>query len=152
MKTTNLAEYKEKVRKQEDTSIQETRSRYEIDQYNQVKSCLMNFSFNNKGHKTLSVEIIENVMDDLRRERKIRMVLADANIEEYIQLDLEGLTPESEGVTPFCRKVILDKKKFKDDLSQTVSILRLGYMFTVLKKIHPGKASMLGAEAFKIKA
>lgn len=45
-----------------------------------------------------------------------------------------------------------DKKKFKDELSQTVSILRLGYMFKMLKAIHQGKATMLGAEAFKIKA
>jgi len=32
----------------------------------------------------LSVEIIENVLDELRRERKIKMVLADSNIEDYI--------------------------------------------------------------------
>lgn len=49
----------------------------------------MNFSFANSGHKTLAIEIIENVMDELRRERKIEMVLADDNIEEYIKLDLE---------------------------------------------------------------
>jgi len=32
-----------------------------------------------------------------------------------------------------------------------VSILRLGYMFKMLKAVHPGKAQMLGAEAFKLK-
>lgn len=41
-------------------------------------------------------------MDELRRERKIKMVLADANIEEYIQLDLENITDESD-VSIFCR-------------------------------------------------
>ena len=40
-------------------------------------------SFANKGSKTLCVDIIESVMDELRRERKIRMVIADADIEEY---------------------------------------------------------------------
>jgi len=46
-------------------------SKYEIKQFNDVKSILMNFSFDNVGQKTLCVEIIENVMDELRRERKI---------------------------------------------------------------------------------
>lgn len=90
-------------------------------------------------------------MDELRRERKIKMVLADTGIEEYIKLDLEGVALEDEDVIPEVRKVLQDKKKFKDKLCQTVSILRLGYIYKVLKQIHPGKASMLGAEAFKIK-
>lgn len=111
----------------------------------------MNFSFDNRGQKTLSVEIIENVMDELRRERKIKMVLADSGIEEYIKLDLEGVSLEDEDISPEVKKVLQDKKKFKEKLCQTVSILRLGYIFKVLKMIHPGKASMLGAEAFKIK-
>ena len=63
----------------------------------------MNFSFDNKGQKTLSVEIIENVMDELRRERKIKMVLADSGIEEYIKLDLEGVSLESEEIIPEVR-------------------------------------------------
>ena len=32
-----------------------------------------------------------------------------------------------------------------------MSILRLGYMFKMLKAVHPNKAQMLGAEAFKLK-
>lgn len=151
LKTGNLKDYKMKVRELEDTSAQIKKSQYDIDQFNQIKSCLMNFSFDNRGQKTLSVEIIENVMDELRRERKIKMVLADSGIEEYIKLDLEGVTLESEDLTPEVRQVLMDKKKFKDKLCQTVSILRLGYIYKVLKMIHPGKATMLGAEAFKIK-
>lgn len=45
-------------------------------------------SFKNKGGRTISVEIIESVMDELRRERKIRMVLMDDEIEAYIKIDL----------------------------------------------------------------
>lgn len=29
--------------------------------------------------------------------------------------------------------------------------MRLGYMYEMLKKVHPGKANMLAAEAFKVK-
>ena len=49
---------------------------------------LLNLSFNDNGKKTLNTDIIENVMDELRRERKTAMVLADEDIEEYILLDL----------------------------------------------------------------
>lgn len=42
-------EYKKKVRELEDTSSQIKKSQYDIDQFNQIKSCLMNFSFDNKG-------------------------------------------------------------------------------------------------------
>ena len=41
-----------------------------------------NLSFSDHGKKTLAVDIVENVMDELRRERKTKMVLADAKIEE----------------------------------------------------------------------
>jgi hypothetical protein len=75
----------------------------------------MNFSFDNKGTKTLAVEIIENVMDELRRERKIEMVLADAEIEEYIKLDLgSGATENDEGITPFMKKVLISKRVFRE--------------------------------------
>ena len=36
----------------------------------------------------MNVEIIQDVLDELRRERKTKMVIADADIEEYIDLDL----------------------------------------------------------------
>lgn len=54
---------------------------------------LLNLSYNDNGVKTLNVEIIQDVFDELRRERKTKMVLADAEIEEYVDLDLvEGET------------------------------------------------------------
>tara|TARA_B110000285_G_C14792137_1_gene453507 strand:+ start:110 stop:250 length:141 start_codon:yes stop_codon:yes gene_type:complete len=41
----------------------------------------------------LNIEIIQDVLDELRRERKTIMVLADDDIEEYVDLDLvEGET------------------------------------------------------------
>lgn len=152
LKTTNLRAYKDKVQELANTAEQIKKSHYEIDQYNQIKNALMNFSFDNKGTKTLAVEIIENVMDELRRERKICMVLADAEIEEYIKLDLSsGVKEDDEGISPFMKQVLIAKRMFREELCQKVSILRLGYMFKVLKVCHPGKATMLGAEAFMVK-
>lgn len=55
-------------------------------------------------------------------------------------------------MTPFLKQIIEEKALFKKKLCQTVSILRLGYMFKVLQAVHPGKANMLGAEAYMYKA
>lgn len=81
-----------------------------------MKSVLSNLSFTNKSQKTLCVEIVDNVMDELRRERKIRMVLADDGIEEYIKLDFRGAKEEDESITPFMRKALVNKREFKEKM------------------------------------
>jgi hypothetical protein len=53
-----------------------------------MKKILMNFSFKDKGKVILSTEINWDVIDEMRKERKIVMVLRDLNIDEYIFLDL----------------------------------------------------------------
>ena len=93
------------------------KSRYEIKQFCEVKKCLINFSFKFQDHKQLSVEIIDNVMDELRRERKIKMVLEDADIEEYIRTDLAiAETQKEEERSLFTNEVLKDKKKFRGDM------------------------------------
>ena len=102
LKTKNLRDYMDKTREIENLSIQVNKSKYEIDQFNQIKNCLNNFSFNHAGQKQISVDIIDNCMDELRRERKIEMVLSDDNIEGYIQFDQSNHNdPKEDGLTPF---------------------------------------------------
>lgn len=56
-------------------------------------------------------------MDELRRERKTIMVLADADIEEYIDLDLvEGESIDEKDQSPFLKDVLAKKKAFKQDM------------------------------------
>ena len=88
MKTENLKDYKNKEQELEEVKNQVEDSRYKIQQFRELKSILLNLSYNDNGKKTLNVEIIQDVLDELRRERKTKMVLADADIEEYIDLDL----------------------------------------------------------------
>jgi len=98
-----------------------------------MKNVLLNLSFNDNGKKTLNTDIIENVMDELRRERKTAMVLADEDIEEYILLDLiEGEKTDKKDRSLHLNNVLEKKDKFNSDLCQTVSILKLGYMWRVL--------------------
>jgi hypothetical protein len=59
-----------------------------LQQFNQMKKILMNFSFRDKGKVILSTEINWDVIDEMRKERKIVMVLRDLNVDEYIFLDM----------------------------------------------------------------
>lgn len=100
----------------------------------------------------MCIEVIENVMDELRRERKIEMVLADDNIEKYIELDFESIQSiEQIMATPYLQRIFTDKQIFRDKMCQKISILKPLYIFRMLKKVFPDKASMLSAEAFKEK-
>ena len=80
------------------------------------------------------------------------MVLADADIEEYIDLDLEeGQHIEEEKQSSFMKKILASKVAFKQEMCTTVSILKLGYMFKVLQQVYGQKATLLPAEAFEYK-
>jgi hypothetical protein len=82
----------EKVRQEEIQSLDDTEqlanSKHMLQQFNQMKKILMNFSFKDRGKVILSTEINWDVIDEMRKERKIVMVLRDLNIDEYIFLDL----------------------------------------------------------------
>lgn len=47
-------------------------------------------------------------MQELRKDRKIRMTIADKNVDEYIMLNLEELPPENER-SPFLQRVLKNK-------------------------------------------
>lgn len=51
----------------------------------------------------------------------------------------------------FLKNILLKKKAFKSDMCQTVSIMKLGYMYRVLQQIHGSKATLLSAEAYDYK-
>jgi len=109
MKTSNLKSYNDQMKKVKDTGDTIIKSKHDIKQFNEIKCVLINFSFINEGKKTLCVDIIESVMDELRRDRKIRMVLNDAEIEEYIKLDLSTAV-DDEDASPFLKKILFEKK------------------------------------------
>ena len=91
MKTQDLADF----RKEEKISLDDTKqfyaSKYQLDQYNQVKKILSHFCFKYQSKNVLSPEIILDVMDEIRSERKITMVLQDKNVDEYIETDITDI-------------------------------------------------------------
>lgn len=66
-------------------------SKNQLDQFNQVKKILVNFAFRNRGKLIMCTEIINDVMDEMRCERKILMVLQSKKVNEYINANMTEL-------------------------------------------------------------
>lgn len=49
------------------------------------------------------------------------------------------------------KNILAKKKTFKAEMCQTVSIMKLGYMYRVLQSIYGAKATILSADAFEYK-
>lgn len=53
-------------------------------QFAETKRMIHNLTFVHKGKHTLSMTIVEHLLDEMRKERKIRLVLDGEDIELYI--------------------------------------------------------------------
>ena len=51
---------------------------------------------------TICIEMLINIMHEMRKDRKIRMAIADVSVDEYIKENLEELPPEDER-SPFLK-------------------------------------------------
>lgn len=115
----------------------------------------MNFAFKEKQKLILSNDIIMDVMDETRRERKILMVLRDANVDQYIKMDMTEIDIENKAMVQEqpedVKLAIHDKIEFRAQMAQTVFITRLDYIFRVLKQMYERKATISDPEAFKDK-
>ena len=74
-----------------DDEPQYMQSKHQLDQFNQVKKILVNFAFKNRGKLILCTDIINDVMDEMRCERKILMVLQSKKVNEYINANMTEL-------------------------------------------------------------
>jgi len=81
MKTAELKEQRDEEIQQLDDSSQLKLSKHQLGQFNQIKKILMNFGFKDRQKNILSTEINSHVLDEMRRERKIIMVLRDADVD-----------------------------------------------------------------------
>ena len=71
-----------------DDSIQYAKSRADLVQYDEIKKILLNLTFKDREKRILCSDIIWDVLDETRKERKIVMVLNDDGVDEYIGLDM----------------------------------------------------------------
>lgn len=84
-----------------------------------------------------------NVLDEVRKERKILMVLQDRDVDEYINYDMTEIDMltfnERDDLPPHIKHECELKSKFRLQLAQNVSIFRLDYMLRVMRKVFNGK-------------
>ena len=115
LKTQNLAAHRSKAQQTKDEEARAVDAKFWISQFVETKKLLSNFSFDNDEVKTLSIDIIENILDEKRRDRKIKMVLNDEDIEEYIAIDIHAAmkTPLEE-LEPRVREIVEKKQKFME--------------------------------------
>lgn len=74
-----------------DDEPQYLKSKHQLDQFNMVKKILVNFAFRYRSKMILSNDIINDVMDEMRCERKILMVLQKKKVDEYINANMTEL-------------------------------------------------------------
>lgn len=91
MKTNDLKEVREEEIESLDDGPQLKLSKKMLDQFNMVKKILVNFAFRFRGKMVLCTDIISNTMDEMRCERKIKMVLNGQKVNEYINANMTEL-------------------------------------------------------------
>ena len=75
MKTDDLKEERQAEIIRLDDNIQYNISREVLKQFSEIKKVLNHVSFTDKGKKVIIPEILIDIFDELRKERKIIMVL-----------------------------------------------------------------------------
>ena len=89
-------------------------------------------------------------MQELRKDRKIRMTISDVNVDEYIMLNIEDPPLENER-TPFMRQVLQDKEDMRREMLVQISELQLQQVMLMLRTIHGTSATMMKGSAFALK-
>lgn len=118
-----------------------------IKQYNEIKTFLLNVAFQDKGKPTICLDILLNIMEELRKDRKIKMTIKDKNIDDYIMLNLEDIPPESEQ-KPFMKQVLKEKRESRRQMIVQITQLEFRQVMRMLKNTHGRKATMLNGDAF----
>ena len=161
LKTLDLKEVRHEEIKQLDDEPQFAVSKHMLDQFNQIKKILVNFGFRNKGKIILCTEIINDTMDEMRCERKIMMVLQNKKVKEYINANMTELDLYNQdilkqqmmdlGLDDEIKYMIQEKIRWRSNYAQDLSILKLDYIFKVLRVMYKNKAQIADPDAFKYK-
>ena len=91
MKTQELRENRVEEIRSLDNTDQRIESKHMLVQYNSIKKLMLNMSFLDRGKNVLSTDIISNVLEQKRRERKIKLVIEDKNVDDYISNDISEI-------------------------------------------------------------
>jgi len=114
-----------------------------LQQFSEIKKVLRNISFIEKAKRIVSPEILLDVLDEIRRERKILMVIQDDNVDQYINMDMTEIdiytAENNEGLSHDVKLACATKVAFRNELAQKISVIRLDYILRVMRKVFLGK-------------
>ena len=155
MRTNDLKEVRQDEILRLDDTDQYISSKHQLQQFNMLKKILVNFSFRDRGKHILVSDINWDVIDELRKERKIFMVLRDKGVDQYInmrmtEVDLNDHDSFSEYDLEL-QRAIEEKLEFRAGLAQKISITRLDYMLRMLRITGDGKYTISDPDSFKEK-
>ena len=91
IKTADLRDQRNEYLEEMDDSKQMALAREQLNQFRVVKMVLLNFAIQDRNRLVLTSDITYDVLDEMRRERKILMAIRDAQIEKYIGLDITDI-------------------------------------------------------------
>jgi len=91
MKTEKLIEERENELLLMNDDQQLNISKEIIQQFNQIKKLLHCITYKVNEKKVLCTNIIIHIMNEMRQDRKIKMVLKDRGIEEYVSMDITDI-------------------------------------------------------------
>lgn len=123
---------------------------FQICQYNEIKRFLINMAFHDRGQKSICVDILLNIMEEMRKDRKIQMTIKDKNVDAYILLLQENIPPVSER-TAFMKQVLEEKSSYRHRMILQVAQIQFRYTMHMLRILYGGKATMLLGDAFSNK-
>ena len=105
--------------------------------------------------RILSSDIMGDVMDELRRERKILMVLNDEDLAHYAKTDMTEVDmlncTAHDGLEPELEKLVSDKLAFRERLAMRASTTKLNYIFLTLQIIFGKEATIEEPERYASK-
>lgn len=94
-------------------------------------------------------------MDELRRERKILMVLDDLDVDKYVACDMTEVDmadlESHEELEPLLKKFVKEKLEFRQEFSLRTSTTRLDYIYRMLREIFGKAATIEDPERFLTK-
>uniref|UniRef100_A0A7S3MYA8 Uncharacterized protein n=1 Tax=Strombidium inclinatum TaxID=197538 RepID=A0A7S3MYA8_9SPIT len=151
MKTERLFKEREEELKKMSDNLQFIESKNQLIQFNQLKKLFHCFVFKQHERQILCSSIMLHIMDEMRKDRKIKMILKDRGIEDYVNLDitdidLDALEDLEEYDLPI-QIAISEKLDFRKRLAQRASLTKLNYYAVMMRKVF-GYANIPAPESF----
>mmetsp|Transcript_12337 Transcript_12337/g.19157 ORF Transcript_12337/g.19157 Transcript_12337/m.19157 type:complete len:220 (-) Transcript_12337:18-677(-) len=155
MKTEKLIEEREQELLQMNDSEQMNISKELIQQFNQIKKLLHCFTYSVNDRKILCTSIIIHIMNEMRQDRKIKMILKDRGIEDYVRMDITDIDLDDPDVldsdlSEEALFTLREKLDFRRRMADKASIIKLNYYSRMMQNVF-GKVQLPHPDSYSDK-